>query len=835
MMNKAGLPSLSIDSFNNQERVKPVINTDLNQDKYLSNAEAMQMIESKRRASRLGTLEEIYALDADCLLKAPAGFFNKYNQVVKNLTLYIQNELSAIGEATLIEQLRRDPTCKESKERAFNSINACYLKYDSQSRDREYAALNTTEKMICLAMSFNEICGIGPLEPLYNDFKIREIIANGPYDIQVEIKGRLKRVPSCQFRDETHLMDLISKLYASVNKSLSRSNPFERCRLKDNSRVFATHQAIAPDGPNLNIRRHPDNWTSPEELMGFGTAPPEVFEWLGQRINAGMSWIVNGGTSTGKSLALDTPIPTPNGFKLMRDIIIGDIVYDKNGKTARVENVFEQPPRNAYIVNLSNGSEIKCDLEHNWDTLNKITGEFSTLTTREIIEANNKDIVLPALTAPIEYEDEYNIDNLDIHPYLMGLWFKHRIENASFSIKINDEKLVKTYNERLKQLNIKFSIEDNNDRSDDIYHIVPQEEFSELIKEYKCIDSKSKYPDTYDRLPIQYMFSDSRCRESFARGLIDPYNIKIVNFKYPNLNRDAISVITSLGYNIIQNSNTIDFSNNGYVEIVRIEPTNNKEVMKCITVSSPTKTFLAGAYHTVTHNTTLLSALCGYLPNNKRIITIEKNIEIKMPNGKMLAAAMETIPKKSSSSSSNEVTMTDLVECTTQMRPDVIICGEIVGAEAYDFVQAANTGHQASTSVHSNSTAECTYRMMSLISQSEMVKGKEAFELLSAGIDVIVTVKKFQQDGSRKIVDISEVGTEVKKNSEGVLYLPVNTIWTFQPAKTLNPTDPVTGEWIKVGDLSPERTERLGLNYTVLKSLDELKALYQPYNIKKSS
>ena len=97
-------------------------------------------------------------------------------------------------------------------------------------------------------------------------YRVKEIMCNGPYDVNIEMEG-LFRVESCQFSSADHLQELINKLYSSVNREITRTNPRDNARLHDKSRLFATHQAIAPDGPNLNIRKHPEEWISPQMLL----------------------------------------------------------------------------------------------------------------------------------------------------------------------------------------------------------------------------------------------------------------------------------------------------------------------------------------------------------------------------------------------------------------------------------------------------------------------------------------------------------------------------------------------------------------------------------------
>lgn len=482
------------------------------------------MIREKAAKYPTGSYEETYCIDSQVLMMAPKHYFAPYQNKVREITDKIQDSLSRSGNAGVIDNVKRNPLSLEAKKEAFSYINNEFLKIDGEDTSLEYRNFDNFDKKIILALVVNEICGLGPLEPLFRNENVKEIIANGPNDIQADFPNGLQKCPSCRFRSIEHLENLITRLYDSVGKTVSRTNPFDNARLPDKSRLFVTDKIMAPDGPNLNIRRHPKHWTTPEQLLEWDSISKEMLTWLGQRINAGLSILVHGGTSTGK--------------------------------------------------------------------------------------------------------------------------------------------------------------------------------------------------------------------------------------------------------------------------------------------------------------TTLLSALSGYYPNNQRIVTIEKNIELKIPRNKLKAAALECIAKKTTSSNSLEVTMRDLVVCCTQMRPDIIICGEIVGQEAYDFIQAANTGHVVATTVHANTPESAVSRLMSLITQADLIKGKDTVELISEGIDLVVTAKRFPEDGSRKIVQISEIGTPTIDEKSGQLVLPVVPIWVFKQDPFNIHSKKVTGTWQKVGGLSQERRDKHRLDYRRLLTFDELREVY---------
>lgn len=234
---------------------------------------------------------------------APDNFFDEFAGLVKTVTSRIINSISA-DEATIhISNHKKDPTNQELKETILYIVMSEFSKIDRA--DNDIKLLDSTDKDIVLAMVINEIIGLGPLEPLWNEVKVTEIMCNGPEDIQVEIGGVVRRIPSVKFRDKQHLSSLINKLYGSINKQLSPVNPRERGRLHDNSRMYAVHDVVAPNGPNFNIRKHSEKYWTVMDIIKQGTADENLMKYLGNLIHSGVSFLVVGGTGTGKTTLIN--------------------------------------------------------------------------------------------------------------------------------------------------------------------------------------------------------------------------------------------------------------------------------------------------------------------------------------------------------------------------------------------------------------------------------------------------------------------------------------------------------------------------------------------------
>lgn len=152
--------------------------------------------------------------------------------------------------------------------------------------------------------------------------------------------------------------------------------------------------------------------------------------------------------------------------------------------------------------------------------------------------------------------------------------------------------------------------------------------------------------------------------------------------------------------------------------------------------------------------TTLLNALACYIPESERIVTIEDMAELRIPHGHV--AGMEGRPPNVEGK--GEVTIRQLVRNALRMRPDRIIVGEVRGSEAFDMLQAMNTGHEGSlTTVHANSPVDALSRLEAMV----MMSGAELpsaiiREYLVGAIDYIIQIGRLP-DGQRKMLAISEM------------------------------------------------------------------------------
>ncbi len=157
---------------------------------------------------------------------------------------------------------------------------------------------------------------------------------------------------------------------------------------------------------------------------------------------------------------------------------------------------------------------------------------------------------------------------------------------------------------------------------------------------------------------------------------------------------------------------------------------------------------------TGTGKTTLLNSISEFIPSRERIVTIEDPIEMKLQQTHIVSmeARAPNIEGK------NEVTQRDLVRNALRMRPDRIIVGEVRGAEAFDMLQAMNTGHEGSlTTVHANTTRDALSRIENMVLMAGFDLPVRAIrEQIGAALHLVVQLARYS-DGRRRVSSVSEI------------------------------------------------------------------------------
>ena len=152
--------------------------------------------------------------------------------------------------------------------------------------------------------------------------------------------------------------------------------------------------------------------------------------------------------------------------------------------------------------------------------------------------------------------------------------------------------------------------------------------------------------------------------------------------------------------------------------------------------------------------TTMLNALSSYIPPEERLITIEDAAELQLQLPHVLR--METRPPNAEGK--GEIRRRELVKNALRMRPDRIIVGECRGEEAFDMLQAMNTGHEGSmTTVHANSPRDAIKRLEQMVSMAGMsMSPLSTRSQIASAIRVLIQLQRLP-DGRRRVISVSEI------------------------------------------------------------------------------
>jgi pilus assembly protein CpaF len=174
----------------------------------------------------------------------------------------------------------------------------------TEALDDMSVALNKEDRLALNQELYDEVMGLGPLEPLLKDETINDILVNGPKRIFVERAGKLQ-LSDVTFRDERHLLRIIDKIVSAVGRRVDESNPYCDARLMDGSRFNCMIPPIAVDGSLVSIRKFKKDKLRIEDLVRFGAFTEEMAAYLQAAVSCRLNIIVSGGTGSGKTTTLN--------------------------------------------------------------------------------------------------------------------------------------------------------------------------------------------------------------------------------------------------------------------------------------------------------------------------------------------------------------------------------------------------------------------------------------------------------------------------------------------------------------------------------------------------
>ena len=185
-----------------------------------------------------------------------------------------------------------------------SELRAEVMKLVADFARSERMALNTAELQALGASIYDEMVGLGPIEPLLKDESINDILINGPFQVYVERRGELE-LTQVRFRDNDHLLRIVNRIVAGVGRRIDESQPMVDARLADGSRVNAAINPIAIDGACVSIRKFSKKPLTLEKLVEFQAMPMALADFLHGAVKARVSTVISGGTGSGKTTLLN--------------------------------------------------------------------------------------------------------------------------------------------------------------------------------------------------------------------------------------------------------------------------------------------------------------------------------------------------------------------------------------------------------------------------------------------------------------------------------------------------------------------------------------------------
>lgn len=790
------------------------------------------------------------AITFDLVMKTPYSKWAGAEDKVSELTSKIQGILSDQNMAEEIRVARverneeRDATLKKLETMVLRELQG----------DRSLGE----HKYYIVSRVINEIVGLGPLEPLWENTAITEIIVQGRNRVLVEIHGRKTEVPGIKFRNDAHLRDLAKQILTPLNRSIDTSSPLADGRLPGLSRVNIVHESLSSVGYIVTIRRHKERPWTLKDLVENKVLVPDMADNLGHWIHSGLSTAVIGGTGSGKALCVDTLIPTPQGFVRMGDLKIGDRVFGSDGQATPVLGVYDQGLKTSFRVKFSDGSEIIADADHNWLTY-----------TRAARRAKSRAVKTPRRT-PITLEDYQLLKTLlegkvasselvtlkelqEVVPAASSLIWRlsysitpqkkgqhgRKFFDATEVLELLDKKITDfkldrnaVFGEVVTTREIKETLLTNTNHRN---HAVPV--LSSPVQWDKPQQLPKETLNTFGSISADIVYADASVRSAYLCNLAShrgASNGDWVTFREDEFSAEEFLTLTTL----IESLGMIANRREGAVTYVVTEPVSGRNSarsqfryivdvveeqeqveMRCISVGATDKLFLCGTQFIPTHNTTVLNALSGLFPVDDIIITIEDNFELHLHPDRFVTG-MEA--RDANSAGRGDISIRMLVKNALRMNPSRIVIGEVRDAAAYDMLQAMNTGHNGSmTTLHANDADASIQRLGDMAGMSGEINPEGVKFLIASSLDLVVVAKKYDEDGSRRIQGIYEVPNQVVRGDNGALELKPVPLWEFVYDST-DEDGKVIGHYEKKNEMSESMIRKYSLTSRPRMSLEEI-------------
>ncbi|PBB39561.1 CpaF family protein [Mesorhizobium sp. WSM3868] len=380
-----------------------------------------------------------------------------------------------------------------------------------------------------------------------------------------------------------------------------------------------------------------------------------------------------------------------------------------------------------------------------------------------VVATANGPAVVPAAEAEPQSDDFLTL-KVELHRHLIDRFNLTALENATKDEILNEIRpIVREFvRGRNVPLNARELDQLTSDTADEMLGLGPIEP---LLKDDSITDIMI---NTHERVFIE------------RRGVIEETSIRFRD--EPHLLRVINKIVSNIGRRVDESSPMVDarlddgsrvniavrpisvdgplvsirkFSKNPY-SLERLMAFNSirQPMIDMLRIAVQARKSILVSGGTGSGKTTLLNALSSYIPAKERLVTIEDAAELQLQQPHV--GRLETRPPNVEGK--GEVRQRELVKNALRMRPDRIIVGEVRGEEAFDMLQAMNTGHEGSmTTIHANTPRDAISRLEQMVGMAGMPMTHESIRAqIASAIDIIVQTQRLS-DGGRRVVSISEL------------------------------------------------------------------------------
>ena len=284
----------------------------------------------------------------------------------------------------------------------------------------------------------DDVFGLGPLEPLFADGEITDILVVSPDRVFVERRGQLRQ-SDARFRDNAHLLHIIHRIVRNAGRRIDERSPMVDARLADGSRVNAIIPPLAVDGPQLSIRRFPERALDLDRLVGFGTLAPVTADLLRAAVAGRLNIIFSGGAGVGKTTLLNAASASLGPHERVITIedaaelrLEGSHIVRLETRSANVEGIGAVEPRdllrNALRMRPDRIIVGECRGAEAFDMMQAMnTGHEGSMTTlhsnsaRDAIYRLESMLAMGGVDMPIRVLRDYVASAIDMVVHLMRL------------------------------------------------------------------------------------------------------------------------------------------------------------------------------------------------------------------------------------------------------------------------------------------------------------------------------------------------------------------------------------------------------------------------------